>query len=146
MNERLQSIIKGAIKEEEHFIKYYSDAAKKTTVPSAKTLFQKLSKQEMMHKVKLKNLDLKSMKVKDEDISKIEVAKDLMLTPISEFKELKKVFKYAIKAEVAARLMYLHLANSVDGPVESKLFSKLAEEEAKHEELLVSQMHRMDLA
>ena len=84
-------------------------------------------------------------KVIPDKISEINVSDDLMLTPINEFKELKEIFEFAIKAEIEAQDMYMKLSESVNDDRAKKLFLMLYGEEKKHETLLKDELEKMGI-
>ncbi len=144
MSERLKIILESAIKEEEHFIKFYKDAAEKTEVPSVKTVFLRLSQQEETHKEKLLTLDYgKLQSTVLPSIDEIGTEEVLLLTPLNEFQNLKEAFDYAINAEQNAQEMYRGLAKSTTDQIAKDLFLLLADEEMKHEEVLKIEVEKL---
>jgi len=145
--QKLKQILENAIKKEEYSYQIYMRAIDMTEVDSVKTLLQKLADQELLHKEKLETLDFSKIgeKVIPEKIGKIDVAEELMMTPLEEFGSLSELFKFAMKKEVEAREMYRQLAESVDDENAKNLFSMLSEEEENHRQILLDTMKEIGL-
>lgn len=139
MDKKLQKAISNAIKKEEYSYKMYMKAFKKAELKGSKQLFKKLAAQELKHKKILQNLSLKGL-----ETSKIRfnAAKKLMLTPLSEIRELKNILKSAIKREQESYDYYIKLSNAFSGKVKV-LFRKLANEEKTHNALIKKEYSRM---
>lgn len=136
MKTRLKNILDFAAKEEEYFREFYKDAAGKAESESAKKVLAELSGQENMHKERIESIDPDNVGEISEGIKEIQIADDLMLTPVDEFKELKGIIEYAIKFEREAQDMYQKLAESVSDDNARSLFLMLYGEEKKHEKIL----------
>ena len=78
-------------------------------------------------------------------IGKINVAEELMLTPINEFKNMVDTFRYAIENEIRAKNMYCSLSLSSNDESWRELFDYLATEEGKHEELLKNELKTLGI-
>ncbi|MBW2999278.1 ferritin family protein [Candidatus Woesearchaeota archaeon] len=145
--QKLKQILESAIKKEEYSYQIYMRAIDMTEVDSVKTLLQKLADQELLHKEKLETLDFNKIgeRVIPEKIGKIDVAEELMMTPLEEFGSLSELFKFAMKKEVEAREMYKQLAESVDDENVKKLFGMLSEEEENHRQILLDTMKEIGL-
>ena len=131
MNLKLKRAIGMAVKKEEYAYKMYMKAYKKVELRGSKQLFKKLAGQELKHKKILQRMDLKKFDVK----IRFNVAKKLMLTPLSEIRELKEIMRQAIKREQESYDFYMKMARAFSGKVKL-LFKKLAGEEGKHKQLI----------
>ncbi len=142
MYERLKTILENAIKEEEYFHSFYLYLAEKIENDEIKQDLRKLAEQELMHKEKLECLSFEQIgrKVIADKINEIDVAEEVALTPVEEFKDLKDMFAFAIKQETIAQTTYEQLASAVDDENAKKLFLILADEEKKHRLLLTGKL------
>lgn len=145
-NNKLTLIIEHAIKEEEYAFHLYTDMAEETTVESIKRLLTNLAEQEATHKEKLQTLNLGNIRMLPAVISRIDVAEELALTPLDEFKSLEDAFKFAVIAEIRANEMYITLGKAAESPDAKKIFTLLAEEEAQHKATLLTTMHDLGLS
>lgn len=147
MNERLKLIMESAIKQEEYSREFYKAAAAKTKVPSAKKLLLRLSAEEQIHKERLETMDFSKLgaKVLADRINEIDVAQELMLTPVNEFKDLKAVLLFAIKKEQAAKKLYEELAYAAEDEKARHLFNVLSSEENNHEAMLAAELHKLSI-
>ena len=128
-------ILDDAIKDEQYSYELYTRAVKKTKLKIAKNLLRQLADQELFHKQKLEEMRGNKTKLKTEKLSTLK-PEELMLTPITEFRDLQEIIKFAIKKEVAAKKRYNQLAKTVDSEEARKLLSFLEKEEKHHAELL----------
>ena len=144
MSEKLKQILNNAIKDEEYFANFYSMAAKKTEVESARKLFITLADQELLHKQKLESLSFDPEAIIPDKVEDVEIAQDLMMTPIEEINDIKEVFKMAIKFEIQAKDMYQQLGACMADSQAKELLDKLAAEEERHETLLKEEMQKVE--
>ncbi len=136
MIEHLKDVINMAIKEEEYFQGIYRKFAVNSDNPSVKALFNKLAEQEKLHKERLQSFDFENSDVITEKIQDIDAKDDLLLTPVSEFKDMKNIFEFAIENEIKAQKLYTSLAAAMNNEKARELFELLAKEEKGHEQLL----------
>ena len=125
-------IMARAIREEELFEEFYEKAAMRTGNAAAKTLFLRLADEERQHKLKLMGLHI--------NVEAGPIGDDLALTPLNELQTIKDVFHHAITFEKKARQKYLRFARAFSEARE--LFTWLADEERKHEQLLTAELKR----
>jgi len=147
MSEKLKLLLESAIKEEEYAYQLYTAAMGKTSTDSVRKALKELAEQEKMHKEKLETLDAGKLGkfVTPDRIEKIDIADELLLTPIDEFNDLKQVFQFAIKKEIETREMYQDMANSVGDDNVKKLLNTLASEEARHEAMLRDLLKQIEI-
>jgi rubrerythrin len=130
-------IISLAIKKEQEAFEFYRNAIKITTIMSAKTLFTKLADEEKKHKQILLNLDDKEIVLLIRSKTSYDkLAKLLMLTPITEYNDIKKIFEVAIIKEKEAYQFYSGYANTVEPGKIKKILDALAKMEQKHKNLI----------
>ena len=145
MDKQLRTILAGAIKEEEHFRDFYKKTAQKTDIPSVKSLMTLLSAQEEEHRKKLARLLLGKIDVLPEMSGTLKTEENLLLTPVTEFPDLKKAISFAITAEKSAQSMYLGLSKKVAPGDAKSLFLTLAKEEKTHESLLIAERKKLGI-
>jgi hypothetical protein len=106
-----------------------------------------LSTQEKGHKERLEEMDIDKVRnsILPGALEALPMHDDLMLTPINEFKELKEIFDFAIKAEQGAHDMYVSLGNAVSEQNAKHVFENLADEETKHKELLMAEKEKLGI-
>lgn len=139
MNEKLRKAISAAIKKEEYSYRLYTKAYKKAELKGSKQLFKKLAAQELKHKKILQNLNLKEF----ETIKiKFNIAKSLMLTPLSEIRKLKIILRTAIKREQESYDYYIKISKAFSGKIKL-LFKKLASQEKTHKKLIQKEYEKM---
>jgi rubrerythrin len=130
---KFKEIIKFAIKKEVHSYNFYTKASKLAKFSGAKDLFSDLAKEEVGHRKMLEKLDMKKMVQ-----AKIDKVPDLKISDYivdAEFKPdmpYADILRMAIKMEERALKLYNNMNQSNKDENLKKLFSLLANEEAKH--------------
>lgn len=140
MNKKLINAINRAIKKEEYSYRLYMKAYSKADAVGPKRLFKRLAAQELKHKNILKKINLKGIEL-NAKIS-FSVAKSLMLTPLSEIRELKDILKSAIKREQESYDYYIKLSKAFSGRLKL-LFKKLGNQEKTHKILIQKEYEKM---
>jgi rubrerythrin len=142
-------IVKVAMEAERDAYQAYSKAAKKTTNPKGKDMFQQLSEFEMNHYQKLKDL-LKSLQEKGEWIlyggtSLKKRAIPLKMSRPKGQEQLTEMdaLKMAIREEKKSRAYYQSMAELTKDPLGRDMYKRLADEEALHERLLNDQYYSL---
>jgi len=141
-------IVKVAMEAEKDASQAYSKAAKKTTNPKGRDMFQQLSEFEMNHYRKLKDL-LTSLQEKGEWIlyGGTSLKKTIPLkTPKPKGQEQltdMDALKIAIREEKKAQVHYRSMAGLTKDPRGRDMYKRLAEEEALHERLLNDQYYSL---
>jgi rubrerythrin len=135
-------IIKVAMEAEMDAYQVYSKAAKKTTNPKGRDMFQQLSEFEMNHYQKLKDL-LKSLREKGEWIlyEGTSLKKKVISLKTQKPKGQEQLtdmdaLKMAIREENKAQSYYRSMAELTRDPLGRDMYKRLANEEALHERLL----------
>jgi rubrerythrin len=114
--------------------------AGKTTSVNAKQLFLNLSKMESKHIVALEGINLNGEY--NVDLSTdvwLDLSKDITSFPTVGDRDLKRIFDFAVSKEETASARYANLAKNTTDANLSRLFSKLAKEEAYHKLLITEQ-------
>jgi rubrerythrin len=135
-------IVKVAMEAEKDAYQVYSKAAKKTTNPKGRDMFQQLSEFEMNHYQKLKDL-LKSLREKGEWIlyEGTSLKKKVISLKTQKPKGQEQLtdmdaLKMAIREEKKAQSYYRSMAELTRDPLGRDMYKRLANEEALHERLL----------
>ena len=142
-------IVKVAMEAEKDAYQAYSKAAKKTTNPKGRDMFQQLSEFEMNHYQKLKEL-LKSLQEKGEwilyegtslkrKIISLKTQKPKGQEQLTDMDAL----KMAIREEKKSQAYYRSLAELTKDPLGRDMYKRLANEEALHERLLNDQYYSL---
>jgi rubrerythrin len=130
---KFKEIIKFAIDKEIKSYNFYTNASQVAKYSGAKDLFSDLAQQEVGHRKMLEKLDLKKIVQ-----AKIEKVPDLKISDYivdAEFKPdmpYADILRIAIKMEERALKLYNNMNQSNQDENLKKLFSLLANEEAKH--------------
>jgi rubrerythrin len=135
-------IVKVAMEAEKNAYQAYSKAAKKTTNPKGRDMFQQLSEFEMNHYQKLKDL-LVSLQEKGEWILYGGTSLKKKAIPLKTAKAKGQeqltdmdALKIAIREEKKSHAYYLSMAELTRDPLGRNMYKRLADEEALHERLL----------
>jgi rubrerythrin len=130
---KFKEIIKFAIDKEIKSYNFYTNASQVAKYSGAKDLFSDLAQQEVGHRKMLEKLDLKKIAR-----AKIDKVPDLKISDYivdAEFKPdmpYADILRIAIKMEERALKLYNNMNQSNQDENLKKLFSLLANEEAKH--------------
>ena len=130
---KFKEIIKFAIDKEIKSCNFYTNARQMAKYSGAKDMFSELAKEEVGHRKMLEKLDMKKITQ-----AKIEKVPDLKISDYIVDAELKpdmpyaEILRMAIKMEERALKLYNNMNKSNKDENLKKLFSLLANEEAKH--------------
>jgi rubrerythrin len=130
---KFKEIINFAIDKEIRAFDFYTNARKVSKFSGAKDLFSDLAKEEVGHRKMLEKLDMKKIAQ-----AKIEKVPDLKISTYivdAEFKSdmpYADILRMAIKMEERALKLYTNMNQSNKDENLNKLFTLLANEEAKH--------------
>jgi rubrerythrin len=130
---KFKEILKFAMDKEIKSFNFYTNARKMAKYSGAKDMFSELSKEEVGHRKMLEKLDMKKITQ-----AKIEKVPDLKISDYivdAEFKPdmpYAEILRMAIKMEERAFKLYNNMNKSNKDENLKKLFSLLANEEAKH--------------
>jgi rubrerythrin len=129
----LDEILEFALEREDAAYRLYLNAAKKTSNPSARKIFEELAEQEAGHKRVILKLDKEKIagytfvKVPDMGISEY-----LVDIPYHESMSYQEILVFAMKNEEKAFRFYQEAGKMTDDPDLKQLLSMLANEEQKH--------------
>lgn len=142
-------IVKVAMEAEKDASQAYSRAAKKTTNPKGRDMFQQLSEFEMNHYRKLKDL-LTSLQERGEWILYEGTSLKKKAIPLKTAKAKGQeqltdmdALKMAIREEKKAQAHYRSMAELTKDPRGRDMYKRLADEEALHERLLNDQYYSL---
>jgi len=142
-------IVKAAMEAEKDASHAYSKAAKKTTNPKGRDMFQQLSEFEMNHYQRLKDL-LLSLQAKGEWIlykgTSLKKKTIPLKTPKPKGQEQltdMDALKMAIREEKKSHAYYRSMAELTQDPLGKDMYKRLADEEALHERLLNDQYYSL---
>jgi rubrerythrin len=130
---KFKEVIQLAIDKEIKAYHFYKEANKASKLSGAKELFSDLAKEELGHRRMLEKMDMKKI-----DRAKIEKVPDLKISTYLTDAEFKPDMPYAdtlrmaIKMEERALQLYTRMNKSNKDETLNKLFTFLANEEAKH--------------
>ncbi|NWG02911.1 MAG: ferritin family protein [Syntrophaceae bacterium] len=130
---KFKEIIKFAIEKEIKAFDFYTNAKKAAKFSGAKELFSDLAKEEVGHRKMLEKINLKRI-----DQLRIEKVPDLKISSYLTDAEFKPdmpyadILRMAIKMEERALTLYTKMNKSNQDEKLNKLFTFLANEEAKH--------------
>ncbi len=130
--------IETATKMETEAIKFYSEAAEKTSHPVGKKMFLTIVEDEKRHLQMLSDL-LKGLDLKLQDVSPLksiktifEEKKEEMMQRIAASQDELEAFKVAMDMEKEGKEFYLKHGPTLSSQVEKRLFETLAREEEEH--------------
>ena len=142
-------IVKVAMEAEKDAYQAYSKAAKKTTNPKGRDMFQQLSEFEMNHYQKLKEL-LGSLQEKGEWVlyggTSLKKKTIPLKTPKPKGQEQltdMDALRMAIREEKKSQAYYRSMAELTKDPLGRDMYKRLANEEALHERLLNDQYYSL---
>lgn len=132
-DKNFKEVITFAIRKEAEAYNLYKTFSQLTKTPGLSQLFEELAQEEQRHRQILEGVDQK-------DVSeyKLKTIPDLKIGDFVEEEEFSpdmdypSALRFAIKREEHAFGLYTHMAGGADDPELKKLFSALAQEEAKH--------------
>jgi rubrerythrin len=135
-----KEVVTFAIRKEAEAYNLYTTYGQLSKNPGTKVMFQELAKEEQRHREILEG-------VKKEDVTayKLEKIPDMKISDFVDEQEFSpdmdfaSALRLAIKREEHALKLYNHMAQGTDDVQLKKLFSSLAQEEAKHKLRLESE-------
>ena len=130
---KFKEIIKFAIDKEIKSYNFYTKASNVAKYSGAKDLFSDLAKEEVGHRKMLEKLDMKKIaKAKIEKVPDLKISTYLTDTVFKPDMPYANILRMAIKMEERALKLYNNLNKSNKDEKLNKLFTLLANEEAKH--------------
>ncbi len=138
MDKRYEDILQFAIEREMDSYNFYTEAKKNSKTSNAKTFFDQLAKQELIHKQKLEEMHLSK-----------EVLMDLSMLNIDEYSiheqfendmqfhmEYQQILLLAMKREALSVKLYTDIRRIVKDSEQQKIFDRLIKEEQSHRDSL----------
>jgi len=128
-----EEILDFAIEAEQHAADFYNKLAKDSTNPAMKQSFHDFAKEEMGHKGKL--IKIKKRGVNDfsnEEVTDLRISDYLVDMTIRDDMSYQDALIIAMKREKSAYNLYSQLVTRTDNLELKKVFTSLANEEAKH--------------
>ncbi len=138
MDKQYKDILQFAIEREMDSYNFYTEAKKNAKTSNAKTFFDQLAKQELIHKQKLEGMHLSK-----------EVLMDLSVLNIDDYSiheqfdndmqfhmEYQQILLLAIKREALSVKLYTDIRRIVKDLEQQKIFDRLIKEEQSHRDLL----------
>ncbi len=130
---QLISIIYEAVDREDDSYTFYKKAAEKCVDSQTKSLFERLSNEELKHKAYLQNfLETQANDIKIDDSEDYNLSQEIDRPRLSTEMDFKDAIKLAIKREEEAMKMYDDIAQSCLDAEEKNIFSGLSKMEKKH--------------
>jgi rubrerythrin len=132
-DKKFKEIIKFAIDKEIKSYNFYTNASQVAKYSGAKDLFSDLAQQEVGHRKMLEKLDLKKIaRAKIEKVPDLKISDYIVDTEFKPDMPYADILRIAIKMEERALKLYNNMNQSNQDENLKKLFSLLANEEAKH--------------
>jgi rubrerythrin len=138
MDKRYEDILQFAIEREMDSYNFYTEAKKNAKTSNAKTFFDQLARQELIHKQKLEEMHLSK-----------EVLMDLSVLNIDEYSiheqfendmqfhmEYQQILLLAMKREALSVKLYTDIRRIVKDSEQQKIFDRLIKEEQSHRDSL----------
>ncbi len=138
MDKQYKNIVEFAIEREMDAYKFYTEAQKHAKTQNAKTFFDQLAKQELIHKQKLEEMKLTEELLMDLSVLNIEEysSNESFASDMQFHVEYQQILLLAIKREELSVRLYRDMRKAVKEPDKQKLFDRLIEEEKSHREEL----------
>jgi rubrerythrin len=130
---KFKEIIKFAIDKEIKSYNFYTNARQMAKYSGAKDMFSELSKEEVGHRKMLEKLDMKKIiQAKIEKVPDLKISNYIVDAEFKPDMPYAEILRMAIKMEERALKLYNNMNKSNKDENLKKLFSLLANEEAKH--------------
>jgi rubrerythrin len=130
---KFQEIIKFAIDKEIKSYNFYTDASKVAKYSGAKDLFSDLAQQEVGHRKMLEKLDMEKIaQAKIEKVPDLKISDYMVDAEFNADMSYADILRKAMKMEERALKLYNDMKEENKDANLIKLFSLLANEEAKH--------------
>jgi rubrerythrin len=122
-----------AIRKEAEAYNLYKTYSQLTKTPGLKQMFEELAQEEQKHRKILEGVEKKDVtEYKIEKIPNLKIGDFVEEQEFSPDMDYASALRFAIKREEHSLDLYNHMAGGTDDPELRKLFSALAQEEAKH--------------
>jgi rubrerythrin len=128
-----KELITFAIRKEAEAYNLYKTYSQLTKTPGMKTMFEELAQEEQKHREILEGVEKKDVsEYKLEKIPDLKIGDFVEEEEFSPDMDYASALRFAMKREEHSLKLYNHMAEGTDDPELKKLFSALAQEEAKH--------------
>jgi rubrerythrin len=128
-----KEVITFAIRKEAEAYNLYKTYSQLTKTPGLKQMFEELAQEEQKHREILEGVEKKNVtEYKIEKIPNLKIGDFVEEQEFSPDMDYASALRFAIKREEHSLNLYNHMAEGTDDPELKKLFSALAQEEAKH--------------
>jgi rubrerythrin len=135
----IDDILEFALEKEDASYRLYKSAARMSTNPSARKLFEEMAEQEAAHKRFIQQLDkAKIASYKNKTVPDLKISEYLVDIPYREDMTYQEILVYSMKSEEKSCRLYTEAETMTDDPELKKLFLMLANEEKKHKFYLES--------
>ena len=136
--ENLRNVIDFAISREHEAADFYREIQQKVSFDSSVVLLKELEDMELQHARLLEGIFTEQNweAYVPKDIEDLKISDYMVDPPQHEHMTYQEIFVHAMKREDAASLMYKALANITSDPRVKNLFVRLADEEARHKNIL----------
>ena len=128
----IEDILDYAIEQEASANSFYTHLAQDTQKAELRKALKSFAADELQHKLRLEGVREGEVELTPEEIGTFHIAEDIGKVTLREDMSYKELLEYAIKKEAEAEQLYLKLAEVTKHPEWSKLFTLLAQEEARH--------------
>jgi rubrerythrin len=128
----IEDIIEYAIEQEDQANSFYEHLAREAPKPELHEALKNFAADEFRHKLRLEGVRDGQVELTREEVGTFHIAEKI--GPVNARKDMsyKELLEYAIKKEAEAERLYLKLAEVTKHKEWKKLFTLLAQEEARH--------------
>jgi len=128
-----KEVIIFAIRKEAEAYNLYKTYSQLTKTPGMRTMFEELAQEEQKHREILEGVEKKDVsEYRLEKIPDLKIGDFVEEQEFSPDMDYASALRFAMKREEHSIKLYHHMAAGTDDPELKKLFSALAQEEAKH--------------
>ena len=138
MDKQYKDILQFAIERESDAYTFYTAAKKEAKTSNARTFFDQLARQELIHKQKLESMKLSKEVLMDLSVLNIDdySIHESFSNDMQYHMEYQQILLLAIKRETLSVKLYTDIRNIVKDAEQQKLFDRLIKEEQSHRESL----------
>ena len=128
----MEDILEYAIEQEIQANSFYSKLAHDVQKADLRETLQNFAADEFQHKLRLEGVRDGQVALTEEQIGSLHIAEHLAPVPLRGDMSYKELLEYAIRKEDHAEQLYRKLAQATKRPEVRKMFTLLAQEEARH--------------
>ena len=138
MDKQYKDILQFAIERESDAYIFYTAAKKEAKTSNARTFFDQLARQELIHKQKLESMKLSKEVLMDLSVLNIDdySIHESFSNDMQYHMEYQQILLLAIKRETLSVKLYTDIRKVVKDPEQQKIFDRLMKEEQSHRESL----------